>query len=143
MIRDLDKCLRNVSKLIHPFKSRRSLGRILSTFLCCLAVVIRPYSRLGGNYAFLVLALKELVFSVQENFSQQLELTILNVMGALFGIGFSTLAKYIASLYPVDDGRGRAVCAVFLVAICFVGESSFNLWCWIQPHFQFFNSWFP
>ena len=58
--------------------------RILSTFLCCVVVVIRPFSHLGGTYAFLVLALKELVFSVQYSLAQQLELTVLNILGAVF-----------------------------------------------------------
>ncbi|KAK7689181.1 hypothetical protein QCA50_007872 [Cerrena zonata] len=99
--------------------SKRSLARLLSTFLCSLAIVITPFSSLGGNAAFLVLALKELVFSVQENLAQQLESTVLNIMGALFGIGLSTLAKYIASLYEHDSINGRACCATFLIAISF------------------------
>lgn len=123
----LSRFQRGASQFLNLFKSKRSLARILSTFLCCLAVVIRPFSRLGGKYAFLILALKELVFSVQDNFSQQLEFTILNIMGALVGIGFSTLAKYIASLYPEGDARGRIVCVVTLVIICFFGVWSAHL----------------
>ncbi|GBE82545.1 hypothetical protein SCP_0409290 [Sparassis crispa] len=101
------------------FISRRSLARLLSVFLCCLVVVIRPVSKLGGEFAFLVLALRELVLSVQENLAQQLELTVLNVTGALLGIGLSTLAKYIASLTPDNQARSRATCATFLVMISF------------------------
>ncbi|KAI0798119.1 hypothetical protein C8Q75DRAFT_709584 [Abortiporus biennis] len=99
--------------------SKRALARILSTFLCSLAVVIRPFSVLGGRYAFLVVTVKELVFSVQTNLAQQLELTVLNLLGAFAGIGFSTIAKYIASLYPIDDPRGRATCATTLISISF------------------------
>lgn len=54
------------------FVTRRAIARVISTLLCCLAVVVRPFSALGGSSAFLVLALKELVFSVQENLAQQL-----------------------------------------------------------------------
>ena len=104
--------------------TKRSLARLLSTFLCSLAIVIRPFSVLGGNAAFLVLALKELVFSVQENLAQQLESTVLNITGALIGIGLSTLAKFIASLYDHDSANGRACCAAFLVVISFFGASS-------------------
>jgi hypothetical protein len=106
--------------------SRRSLARLLSTFLCCVVVVIRPLSHLGGRYAFLVLALKELVFSVQASLAQQLELTILNILGALSGIACSTLAKFIASRYAIDSPNARATCAIFLVLITFVGESMLN-----------------
>lgn len=119
-LKKLSSSFKNIAR---QFISKRSLARLLSTFLCCLAVVVRPYSRLGGQYAFLVLALKELVFSVQANLAQQLELTVLNVMGALLGIGISTLAKYIASLYPVDSLRGRVCCAITLVVLSFFGTS--------------------
>lgn len=103
------------------FGSRRVLARLLSTLLCCVVVEIRPFSKLGGSSAFLVLALKELVFSVQDSLAQQLELTVLNILGAFTGIGVSTLAKYIAAQYPEDSTRSRATCAVFLVCISFVG----------------------
>ncbi|KAI0688742.1 hypothetical protein BC835DRAFT_1407984 [Cytidiella melzeri] len=102
------------------FASKRSLARLLSTFLCSVIVVVRPFSRLGGEYAFLVLALKELVFSVQASLAQQLELTILNILGAFLGIAVSTLAKFIASRYPEDSANSRAVCALFLVLISFL-----------------------
>lgn len=109
-------------RLLEQFASRRSLARLLSTFLCSVIIVIRPFSILGGNYAYLVLALKELVFSAQETLAQQLELTVLNITGALLGIGFSTLAKYIASLLPYDSAASRAICAVFLIIITFCGK---------------------
>lgn len=107
---------------VHVFASKRALARLLSTFLCCVAVVIHPFSRLGGNYAFLVLALKELVFSVQDSLAQQLELTVLNILGALLGIAISTLGRFIAAQYPVESARPRATCATFLVLISFFGE---------------------
>ena len=105
----------------HGFLARRPLARILSTFLCSLIIAIRPFAHFGGPFAFLVLALKELVFSVQENLSQQLELTCLNIIGALLGIGLSTLAKYIASLAGRDTDAARATCFVFLILISFLG----------------------
>ncbi|KAI0085393.1 hypothetical protein BDY19DRAFT_896736 [Irpex rosettiformis] len=104
---------------VSVFSSKRSLARLLSTFLCCIVIVVRPFSRLGGRYAFLVLALKELVFSVQASLAQQLELTVLNILGAFLGIAVSTLAKFIASRYPNDSATARGTCAVFLVIISF------------------------
>lgn len=110
---------RVVLKYIYLFVSKRSLARLLSTLLCSIVIAIRPFSRFGGEYPFLVLALKELVFSVQENLAQQLELTVLNIMGAFLGIGLSTLAKFGASRTPPDSSSGRAICAVTLIAISF------------------------
>lgn len=115
-----------LQQLGRQFVERRSLARLLSTFLCCLAIVVHPVARLGGSYAFLVLPFQALVFGVQGSLAQQLELTVLNIMGAFLAIGFSTLAKYIASLTTYDSARSRATCAVFLVLISFFGKSSQN-----------------
>ncbi|KAI0822655.1 hypothetical protein BC628DRAFT_1421604 [Trametes gibbosa] len=101
------------------YLARRPLARLLSTFLCAVIIVIKPFSRLGGQYAFLVLALKELIFGVQENLAQQLELTVLNILGALAGIGISSFAKYIASLAGRDTLGARATCAIFLILTSF------------------------
>ena len=118
----------SISHLICSFISQglakrpRPLARLLSTFLCSVIIVIRPFSHFGGQYAFLVLALKELVFSVQENLAQQLELTCLNILGALLGISFSTLGRYLASLAGPGTVTARAICATFLALISFIGE---------------------
>ncbi|KAG2147365.1 hypothetical protein BD769DRAFT_1415945 [Suillus cothurnatus] len=99
--------------------SRRALARVVSTFLCVLFVTIHPFSQLGGSSAFLVLSLKELVFSVQEDLAQQLEITILNITGALTGIGISTFAKYLAAIPQEGSVTPRLIPAVFLVIISF------------------------
>lgn len=114
--------LHQTSSLARQVFTTRALARLLSTFLCSVIITIRPFSRFGGQYAFLVLALKELVFSVQENLAQQLELTCLNILGALVGIGLSTLAKYLAALTGPDSVAARSICAVFLILISFAGE---------------------
>lgn len=108
--------------LLAPYISRRATARILSTLLCAIAIAIRPFSRLGGKNAFLVLTIKELIFSAQNDLAQQLEATILNVTGALVGIGVSALALYLASLAPYNSTGSRAVLAVFLVLLVFIGE---------------------
>jgi len=102
--------------------NRRAAARILSTLLCCLVVAIRPYSAYGGPYAFLVITVKELIFAVQENLAQQLEGTVLNAMGALAAIGISTVAKYLANLPEENPVMARAIPAIFLVFITFIGE---------------------
>ena len=108
--------------LVSCFFTRRVLARLLSTFLCCLALVIKPWSQFGGPSAFLLLTLKELVFSAQDTLAQHLEATILNITGALVGIGLSTFARYIASLRPDYTASSRAIPAVFLVVIAFLGK---------------------
>ena len=107
--------------LISDFLTRRVLARLLSTLLCCIVLVIKPWSRFGGHNAFLLLTLKELVFSAQETLAQHLEATILNITGAFFGIGLSTLARYLASLLPDNSAASRTIPALFLVGITFFG----------------------
>lgn len=102
--------------------NRRAIARILSTLLCCIVVATRPFSVIGGQYAFLVITVKELIFAIQENLAQQLEGTALNVMGALLGIGISTIARYLANLPEMDPVTARTIPATFLVFIAFVGE---------------------
>ena len=102
--------------------NRRAIARILSTLLCCVVVAIRPFSTFGGQYAFLVITVKELIFAVQENLAQQLEGTALNVMGALFAVGISTVAKSLANLQGMNAATARTIPAIFLVFIAFVGE---------------------
>lgn len=106
--------------VLHHLASRRAIARILSTFLCATLIAIRPFSNLGGSSAFLALTVKELVFSVQADLSRQIENTFLNCMGALLGVGISSLARYLASLSSrsLDE---RIICAVSLVTICFFG----------------------
>ena len=113
----------NLSR-ISDFFTRRVLARLLSTLLCCIVLVVKPWSRFGGLSAFLLLTLKELVFSAQETLAQHLEATILNITGALFGIGLSTLARFLASLQPDLSASSRAIPAVFLVCITFFGAYS-------------------
>lgn len=102
--------------------SRRALARLLSTCICAICITVRPFSKLGGQYAFLLLTLKELVFSAQEDLAMQLEITILNILGALSGIGLSTLSRYFSSLITHNTAAARTIPAVFLVFIAFLSR---------------------
>lgn len=103
------------------YASRRLLARLLSTLICSIIIVVRPFSRFGGPWALLALTIKELVFSAQENLAQQVEDTILHLMGGLAGIGMSAFAKYISSFPPNGTVIARTVSAVFLVVLTFFG----------------------
>lgn len=116
--------IRRIALVKTGLVNRRATARILSTFLCCLVVAIRPFSTIGGPYAFLVITVKELIFAVQENLAQHLEGTALNVMGALFAVGISTIAKYLANLPEMDAVTARTIPAMFLVFIAFVGQQT-------------------
>ncbi|KAF8061449.1 hypothetical protein FPV67DRAFT_1703736 [Lyophyllum atratum] len=103
------------------FSSRRVLARILSTLLCSIFVVIRPFSKFGGSSAFLALTLKELAFSVQGNLAQQFEVTVFNLASGLIAIGLSSLANYLSSLAQAHGKAvvSRLISALFLAVISF------------------------
>ncbi|KAJ3567123.1 hypothetical protein NP233_g6565 [Leucocoprinus birnbaumii] len=112
-----------MSALWRLVASRRFLARVLSTVLCATLVVLKPFSRYGGNSAFLALTIKELVFSPQENLPQQIEATFFNLVGGLAGISLSSLGKFLASLSYHRTGSSiltRCIPGLTLSSICFL-----------------------
>ncbi|RDB24188.1 Uncharacterized protein C26F1.08c [Hypsizygus marmoreus] len=103
------------------FSSRRVLARLLSTILCSIFVVLRPFSKFGGPSAYLALTVKELGFSVQDNLAQQLEAIVLHLAGGFTSIGLSVLGMYLASLAHASGKSviARLIPALFLAVICF------------------------
>lgn len=112
---------------MHPFlsllASRRFKARILSTVMCSILVVIRPFSRHGGPSAFLAITIKELVFSAQESLPQQIEATSLHLLGGFTGIAVSSFGKTLTSIaYKHDHGTWKyAIPAITLTLVCFLG----------------------
>lgn len=93
-------------------------------FICAVVIVLRPASQLGGPYLFLILTIKELVFPPSTSPSAQIEATVVNMAGALFGLGWSNLglvcATYAARRYGVDSNACRAIRAIFLLVLGFL-----------------------
>ncbi|KAF9451224.1 hypothetical protein P691DRAFT_724576 [Macrolepiota fuliginosa MF-IS2] len=110
-------------KAMYSFiSSRRFLARALSTVLCSILVVFLPFSRFGGQSAFLAITIKELVFSAQENLPQQIEGTVLHLVGGLVGVALSSFGKFLASLTYNRIGDApltRCIPALTLAFICF------------------------
>ncbi|TFK42866.1 hypothetical protein BDQ12DRAFT_644760 [Crucibulum laeve] len=100
--------------------SRRRQARVLSTIICTILVVTRPFSEHGGQSAFLALTVKELVFPVQDNLAQQVEITFLHLIGGLSGIAISALGKFLASLSSPGTAVSRFIPALFLITTCFL-----------------------
>jgi hypothetical protein len=112
--------------------SRRFLARMLSTVICAVLIVVKPFSRFGGSSAFLAITVKELVFSAQENLPQQIEATFFNLVGGLTGVSLSCLGKFLAALAYSQTGNTvltRCIPGLTLSCICFLG---------IVPLFFFF-----
>ncbi|TFL06868.1 hypothetical protein BDV98DRAFT_1716 [Pterulicium gracile] len=104
--------------------SPRFYARILSTVICSALLVIPGTTGLGGPSGFLSLTVKELAYSCQVDAAQQLEATVLGLLGAIISIVWSSLALLVAAS---TDGSGsrthnsqtsRAILALALVVIC-------------------------
>lgn len=106
--------------IVRPFLSRRLLARLMSTFLCATLVLVRPFSRFGGDSAFLALTIQTLAFFAQDTLAAQIEITVLNLaFGALLGIGWAVLAKTLSSFCQADSAAARVVTALALITIIF------------------------
>ncbi|KAF9002047.1 hypothetical protein BDQ17DRAFT_1357989 [Cyathus striatus] len=103
-----------------PFiSSKRLQARVLSTIICAILIVLRPFSKFGGSSAFLALTIKELVFSAQGNLPQQIEATVLHLSGGLLAIAVSAVANSLASLRDPSSPTARFIPALFLALITF------------------------
>ncbi|KAF9264928.1 hypothetical protein L218DRAFT_1076360 [Marasmius fiardii PR-910] len=119
-----DRVLKSFFKSSRALFTRRSVARILSTFILSIIIVIRPVSKYGGvDTAFVALTIKELVFSPQETLAQQFEFFILHLVGGMVAIAISILAMFLSSLCPPDSNGARAIPSVFLALTSFSGAA--------------------
>lgn len=122
----LTQCWHIVIRLTSKYTFRKLCARILTVIICLIFILIPSVAVLGGQYVFLALSLKELVFPIQQSFAEQLEVTILNCLGALTGVGISSLAIYFRALAdrhgPSDHGVSSLVPALFLALISCLGQ---------------------
>ncbi|KAG9082338.1 hypothetical protein FRC06_005114, partial [Ceratobasidium sp. 370] len=92
------------------------------TCICAIVIVLRPAAQLGGPYLFLILTAKASAFI--DRASAQIEATVVNMAGALFGLSWSNLglacATFAAQRYGVDSSASRAIRAVFLLILGFL-----------------------
>ncbi|KAJ1309456.1 hypothetical protein OPQ81_006232 [Rhizoctonia solani] len=104
--------------------SAHLVARMCVTFICSVVIVLRPVAPFGGPYLFLILTVKELVFPPSTSPSAQIEATMVNMAGALFGLGWSNLglvcATYAARRYGVDSDAPRTIRALFLLVLGFL-----------------------
>lgn len=111
-------------RLLHRF-----LPQVMSVFLGAILIVVRPVSSLSGDaqYGFLVLVVYTLFFFAGENtFGRHLQITLIGLLGAAIGVGWSAVAIEIGCVSNRRAGRtdsmgARVSPGVFLAAIAFIG----------------------
>lgn len=108
---------------------RRVLPQVVSVFIGACFIVIRPISSLSGDaqYGFLILVIYTLFFFAGENtFGRHLQITLIGILGAAVGVGWSALAVEIGCIANRRAGRvgsvgARIAPALFLATIAFAG----------------------
>ncbi|ORX41135.1 Fusaric acid resistance protein family-domain-containing protein [Kockovaella imperatae] len=102
----------------------RLTGTTISAFLCFTFVVIRPWGSLGGQYSYLTFTALNLFFFPLGGIIYQVELTILGLLGCLFGLGIScaTLAvsAWCGTHYGPDSNQSRAVIGTGLALLSLI-----------------------
>ncbi|TIB72848.1 hypothetical protein E3Q17_01223 [Wallemia mellicola] len=100
------------------------LPPVLSSFICCLFIVIKPISRFAGDqFSFLLFTLFNLFFYPNGSIGSQIELTVLGLIFGVIGLGISNLSIYFTILVnreTIDHTFARTIPCVTLTLVAFV-----------------------
>ncbi|CAE6510233.1 unnamed protein product [Rhizoctonia solani] len=103
--------------------SAQLLCRMSVVFICALVAVLGPTPKLVGAYTYLIMTAKDVSFPPSANPSAQVEALVVNIIGVLFGLGWSNLglacAAFAARKYGIDSNASRAIKASFLIILSF------------------------
>ncbi|KAK8850420.1 hypothetical protein IAR55_004338 [Kwoniella newhampshirensis] len=93
----------------------------LCAFLSFVFVVIRPWSRISGQWAFLAYTSNLIFFFPRGRIGPQLEATVLGVTGGTIGIAWAcatlAVAAYCGRRYGADSNESRAILGLGLALL--------------------------
>ncbi|WVW80981.1 hypothetical protein I302_102972 [Kwoniella bestiolae CBS 10118] len=96
----------------------------LCAFLSFVFVVIRPWSKIAGQWAFLVYTSNLIFFFPRGRISVQLEATVLGTIGGVLGVVWSTgtlaLAAWCGRKYGADSSQSRAILGLSLALLALI-----------------------
>ncbi|TIA72097.1 hypothetical protein E3P91_02260 [Wallemia ichthyophaga] len=100
------------------------LPPVLSSFVCCLFILIKPISHFSGeHFSFLLFTIFNLFFYPNGSIGSQIELTVLGFVFGVVGLGISNLSIYFTVLVnkeTIDHTFARTIPCVTLTLIAFV-----------------------
>ncbi|EOQ99783.1 hypothetical protein J056_001325 [Wallemia ichthyophaga EXF-994] len=100
------------------------LPPVLSSFICCLFILIKPISHFSGeHFSFLLFTIFNLFFYPNGSIGSQIELTVLGFVFGVVGLGISNLSIYFTVLVnkeTIDHTFARTIPCVTLTLIAFV-----------------------
>ncbi|OCF31748.1 hypothetical protein I316_06555 [Kwoniella heveanensis BCC8398] len=93
----------------------------LMAFLSFVFVVIKPWSKIAGQWAFLVYTSNLIFFFPRGHVAAQAEATVLGLLGGTIGIAWSTatlsVAAYCGRTYGPDSDQSRAILGLGLALL--------------------------
>ncbi|WRT70576.1 uncharacterized protein IL334_007574 [Kwoniella shivajii] len=93
----------------------------ICAFLSFVFVVIRPWSKIAGQWAFLVYTSNLIFFFPRGRISVQLESTVLGTIGGVLGLAWATatlaIAAYCGRKYGPDSSQSRAILGLGLALL--------------------------
>ncbi|WVQ95542.1 hypothetical protein IAU59_002639 [Kwoniella sp. CBS 9459] len=93
----------------------------LCAFLSFVSVVIKPWSKIAGQWAFLVYTSNLIFFFPRGHIGAQCEATVLGLLGGTIGIAWSTatlaVAAYCGRTYGPDSNQSRAILGLGLALL--------------------------
>ncbi|WVR08501.1 hypothetical protein IAU60_005556 [Kwoniella sp. DSM 27419] len=93
----------------------------ICAFLSFVFVVVRPWARISGQWAFLVYTSNLIFFFPRGHIGAQAEATVLGVLGGTLGIAWSTatlaVAAYCGRTYGSDSSQARAILGLGLAIL--------------------------
>ncbi|WWC65162.1 uncharacterized protein I303_107776 [Kwoniella dejecticola CBS 10117] len=96
----------------------------LCAFLSFVFVVIRPWSKIAGQWAFLVYTSNLIFFFPRGRISVQLEATVTGTIGGILGIVWSTatlaIAAWCGRKYGSDSAESRAILGLGLALLALI-----------------------
>ncbi|WWC72479.1 uncharacterized protein I206_106441 [Kwoniella pini CBS 10737] len=96
----------------------------LCAFLSFVFVVIRPWSKIAGQWAFLVYTSNLIFFFPRGRISLQLEATVIGTIGGILGITWSTatlaIAAWCGRKYGSDSAESRAILGLGLALLALI-----------------------
>ncbi|WWC92171.1 uncharacterized protein L201_007125 [Kwoniella dendrophila CBS 6074] len=96
----------------------------ICALLSFVFVVIRPWSKIAGQWAFLVYTSNLIFFFPRGRLSAQLEATVLGVIGGILGITWSTatlaVAAWCGRKYGADSPQSRSILGLGLALLALI-----------------------
>ncbi|EEB06939.2 hypothetical protein SJAG_02011 [Schizosaccharomyces japonicus yFS275] len=116
--------LRNrLSRLVPSRKTTRLLFKpVLALFICEILVLIKPFSKIIGPYAFLIVTIHCLFFPIRQTAGNQLVVVYEGLLGLTVGLIWAVIFKFLAVAANKNGANGAPLLAIGLTMGSFISS---------------------